>query len=207
MATMEYVVKYCPPREGNTEYQLGSTCGIRLNIALCLYLSLALTSGTPSDKGLYLTVYPSSCPHTDTDCSSQSVGLAGMSLTSGNSLTPEFNMDNQQKHFHTHCLSRIQKVSGQPASRDPDVTYFSQIFPSSLRTIVDNESSDNYWVLSFTVDVILDCHSVAVIIDCLSVVVILYCYPTLSFSGSYPRMSFNFWYPRLSCSGCYPTSV
>ena len=26
----------------------------------------ALPSGTPSDKGLYLTVYPSSCPNMDT---------------------------------------------------------------------------------------------------------------------------------------------
>ena len=28
----------------------------------------ALSSGTPSGGGLYLTVYPSSCPYTDTIC-------------------------------------------------------------------------------------------------------------------------------------------
>ena len=29
---------------------------------------LASPSGTPSGEGLYLTVYPSSCPNMDTEC-------------------------------------------------------------------------------------------------------------------------------------------
>ena len=36
-------------------------------ITLCLQeFSRASPSGTPSGKGLYLTVYPLSCPYTDT---------------------------------------------------------------------------------------------------------------------------------------------
>ena len=52
---------YCP--------YLDLTRDIRSNIPLCLQeFPWALPSGTPSGKGVYLTVYPESRPNTDTIC-------------------------------------------------------------------------------------------------------------------------------------------
>ena len=46
---------------------LGLDLRYTVNITLCLQeFPWALPSGTPSGKVLYLTVYPSSCPNTDT---------------------------------------------------------------------------------------------------------------------------------------------
>ena len=56
---MIFKMMYCPYKD--------STRDIWSNIPLCLQeLPWALPSGTPSGKGVYLTVYPSSRPNTDT---------------------------------------------------------------------------------------------------------------------------------------------
>ena len=61
-----------------------STRDIRSNKPLCLQeFPLALPSGTPSGKGLYLTVYPSSRPNTDTmtiDLSEDSCALVLLTI-------------------------------------------------------------------------------------------------------------------------------
>ena len=77
-------MKYCPPREGNTENQLflyhptlEHNKEIKNNHKNYILSVLGLDSRytvkysplhleVPSGKGLYLTVYPLSCPSTDT---------------------------------------------------------------------------------------------------------------------------------------------
>ena len=65
-----------------------STRHIPSNITLCLQeFPRASPSGTPSDKGLYLTVYHSSCLNTDTGCRVQ---VQDLWLVLGCQVLPQF---------------------------------------------------------------------------------------------------------------------